>query len=591
MSYEDKIIFIFTNINGIYGRGHYSRMNILAEKLELSGFNVFFISENENDDILLLAKERGHQTLLIKEAFKKTAAAVVVDKRETDSFLIRRLKDIAPVIVIDSIGNERNDADIVIEMLPTKETKSEKDIVNIKPYSFTILKTSKNKNLEKSREVLVYVGDNRDLFDFLTSVLQNIKTHTFIVVANFPFDEVDYNRNTFDNIFVSKMKENLFDKLYSAFITYFGLSSFEALGLGIPTALISPTEYHNELAKENVSMFYNLGFYKHADKRKMTDDIKYFLRSEYVKNDLLKNAKNIDTEFSLNNFVRLFENIGKIKNVSCDVCGQGIKDISFRANIGNLYRCKKCKTIQQRYFIPADAEYNKSYFTDEYKAQYGVSYEEDKALLCLMARDRLSVLKKIKGKGTLLELGSAMGFFVREALDFGYDAEGIEISSYAASYARSHLGVNVKCASVDDFEYKKKGYDVICAWYVLEHLPNLISFLDTIYLSLKDNGVLAFSMPNCRGLTGRFKKNYYHSIVPKDHAYEFSPKSINKLLRKKGFVKYKIVIKGIHFKRFISLLPKCFYFLENIGFINFLYKHFASFAGWGDTFEAYYIKK
>lgn len=95
-------------------------------------------------------------------------------------------------------------------------------------------------------------------------------------------------------------------------------------------------------------------------------------------------------------------------------------------------------------------------FIEDYKNQYGKTYEEDKENLKRLAKNRLDIIKDIKPEGKILDLGSAMGFFLKEASLNGYKTEGIEISEYAANYCVSNLNLNVHNISLLDFEYKKK---------------------------------------------------------------------------------------------------------------------------------------
>ena len=584
---KKHIICIVTKVHGIYGHGHSSRMLVLANAIAANGGGVCFISDDKDDPIYELARQNAFNSTDLASLNRDNVSCIIIDKRESSIDYMKKLKEIAPVIIIDSNGHECKIADVVIQMFPSIHDNAD---VNIKPYDYTILNLPKNIPSITSDRILVYVGGVKDLMEYLIDVFSNIKEHNFDIVADSSI--IDNNLPLPKNIFVKPFSNTIYDKTYKAAITYFGLTAFECCSLRIPVALISPTDYHAILTKKNEDMFFDIGgFYKNLDKRKAKDNIRYFLRSSVIKSSLIKNTRKINASDAIKNFLDIIENIKNNHDIICDVCSNHLTNIISRRNISNLYRCEKCKTIKQVYFGKLEQSYDKSYFVANYKNQYGRSYEEDSSTLRLLARNRLDEIKKIKPEGNILELGSAMGFFLSEAKNYGYTAKGIEISAYAVSYAKSKLDVDIKCKSLENFEYKENEYDIICAWYVLEHLPTLIDLIDKLYISLKKGGILAFAMPNGYGITAIKKKDYYANLVPVDHVYEFSVKSIDMLLSQKGFVRVKNIAKGIHVSRFVDTIPKMFSFLNKSKMFNILYKRTINLLKLGDTFEAYYIKR
>ncbi len=589
-----KTIYVVTDVHTIYGHGHFSRMLILANALKANDYRVCFATENNNDAISTLAEKNSFAYLDLSlkpfhdhdTSHNDNIACIIVDKRESPIEFIKKLKKIAPTIIIDSNGDERVLADVLIQMLPSVYENND---VNIDPYSCTILNVEQDEEREASESVLVYVGEVKGLLDYLLEILKVIRDYHFEIVAGESI--IEENINLPKHISIRPFSDNLHEKTYKACITYFGLTAFECCCLRTPVALISPTDVHASLAKSNSDIFFDIGgVYNEIDSRTARDNIKYFLHSSIIKSSLIKHSMKIDKGNAINNFLSIIENIEELRNPTCCVCKNPLKSIISRRKASNLYRCEKCKTLNQIYFDKLGENYDKSYFMSEYKNQYGRSYEEDAITLRLLAKSRLDELKKIKPHGRILELGSAMGFFVSEALGYGYEASGLEISAYAASYAKTKLEVDVRCASVEDFDYIEDEYDIICAWYVLEHLPSLMNLLDRLHKSLKKGGILALSMPNGYGITARRKKDYYAGVVPLDHCYEFCPKSLIKLMKQKGFKHVKTISKGIYLSRFLDTMPKSLSFLNKNELFGFLYKKYAEKHQLGDTFEAYFVK-
>ena len=128
-------ICIITDIGTIYGFGHITRMKFIANKLK-NHYNFVFSSINNDSDIF---KDASIKTCKYNEIKSINPYLIIVDSREVESRFIKELKNISNVIIIDSVGNERKFADIVIEMLPNVDNSKD---VNIKPFIATILNSN-----------------------------------------------------------------------------------------------------------------------------------------------------------------------------------------------------------------------------------------------------------------------------------------------------------------------------------------------------------------------------------------------------------------------------------------------------------------
>lgn len=566
-------ICIITDIGTIYGFGHITRMKFISNKLK-EYYNFTFSSINDNSGIF---KDNTINTCRYNEIENLNPYLIIVDSREVDSKYIKELKKISNVIIIDSVGNERAFADIVIEMLPNIDNSKE---VNIKPFIATILNSNVKPKYEADAPILLYLGFNNELKNKAIEIISKIEDKNFVLIDT-------EKESEYSNIRYKNFGTDIFENPYSAVITYFGLTAFECIESSIPVILLSPTKYHDDLARSQEELFFNLGFFQNIDIDTAINKLKEFLFNDDMQNKYKEKGKLINTDKSLERIKTIIDNIKDFKNIECPFCKSRNIEMKNRNLESNLYKCQKCNTLFRKYFLPPFTDYSSKYFVEDYKNQYGKTYEEDSANLTALAKRRLEKIKKIKPNGKVLDIGSAMGFFLKEAREYGYETEGIEISEYASSYCINTLNLNVHNCSLLDFEYKEKEYDIITAWYVVEHIYNFESILERIIYSLKDDGILAFATPNGNGLSGRFNKNYF-SIVPSDHAFEANPKSLDILMSKYSLKCINLENQSVYYNRFCDIFG--FNFIIKNNFLSGIYSSFAKSKNLGDTFECIYQK-
>ena len=567
-------ICIITDIGTIYGFGHITRMKFISERLK-EYYNFIFSSINDKSGIF---KDSSIKTCKFNEIKNLNPYLIIVDSREVESKYIRELKKISNVIIVDSVGNERALADIVIEMLPNIDKN--KELVNIKPFIATILNSNVKPKYDAEAPILLYLGFNNELKNKAIEIISKIEDKNFVLI------DIE-KESEYKNISYRNFGTDIFLNPYSAVITYFGLTAFECIESSIPVILLSPTKYHDELGKSQEELFFNLGFFKDIDTDNAVKKLREFLFDNDLQNKCREKGELINTEKSLNRIKTIIDNIKDFKDIKCPFCNSDNYEMKNRNLESNLYSCRKCSTLFRKYFLPPFTDYSSKYFVEDYKNQYGKTYEEDSANLTALAKRRLEKIKKIKPNGKVLDIGSAMGFFLKEAREYGYETEGIEISEYASNYCINTLNLNVHNTSLLDFEYKEKEYDIITAWYVVEHIYNFESILERIIYSLKDDGILAFATPNGNGLSGKFNKNYF-SIVPTDHAFEANPKSLDILMSKYSLKCINLENQSVYYNRFCDVFG--FNFLKNNKFFSGIYSSIAKKKNLGDTFECIYQK-
>lgn len=105
-------------------------------------------------------------------------------------------------------------------------------------------------------------------------------------------------------------------------------------------------------------------------------------------------------------------------------------------------------------------------------------------------------LELLEKKSAVLEVGVGEGHFLQAARKKGHLAQGIELNPKGAARARA-MGFDIYELMLDELRGKiDKHFDAICAFQVLEHVPDPRYFLEGMIGMLRPGGKIILSVPN-----------------------------------------------------------------------------------------------
>lgn len=227
--------------------------------------------------------------------------------------------------------------------------------------------------------------------------------------------------------------------------------------------------------------------------------------------------------------------------------------------------------------------YSDNYFLEEYSKQYGRTYAEDEPNLRSLARRRLerSLLPRI-ARGDLLEIGCASGFFLEEARLAGFAVQGLEVSAFAAEQARSR-GLDVQTGSFLEYEATRR-FDVLAAFYVLEHFPDQREALERVSRLIKPGGFFLFALPSTNGPLFLCNREGWIKTHPEDHFADYSPRSLQRILPEYGLKVLHTMPASHHPERSCGLWRTLHQLHPE------LYRFFARRFSYGDTMDGIALK-
>jgi SAM-dependent methyltransferase len=139
---------------------------------------------------------------------------------------------------------------------------------------------------------------------------------------------------------------------------------------------------------------------------------------------------------------------------------------------------------------------------------------------------KLSLILRLNGSpGTLLDIGSGTGDFLRLAKDNGWETKGVEPNKGARNLAmKKDLHVY---ETIDMLSGKR--YDVVTLWHVLEHLPDLESVSMKVANVLKPGGILIVAVPNFKSYDAKYYNSYWAAYDTPRHLWHFSKTAMTKI--------------------------------------------------------------
>jgi 2-polyprenyl-3-methyl-5-hydroxy-6-metoxy-1,4-benzoquinol methylase len=133
---------------------------------------------------------------------------------------------------------------------------------------------------------------------------------------------------------------------------------------------------------------------------------------------------------------------------------------------------------------------------------------------------------------TLLDVGSAIGYFRQAAHEFGLSHYGLDLSEDAIRLCRETFGFDTICGSIGSLKdlapHLVGKCDLITMWDVIEHLDDPLEAVQTLREFLSDTGVIVLRTPNLAAIEAELLQDMYYSYKL-DHIQYFSPSSLNKL--------------------------------------------------------------
>lgn len=234
--------------------------------------------------------------------------------------------------------------------------------------------------------------------------------------------------------------------------------------------------------------------------------------------------------------------------VACAACKSGrLEPWGKEVAAYNLVRCSHCGfvCVGHRPTTSAITEYYSS------PSQYDV-WEAALDARQKMWTNRVNLLRKLRLRGSLLDVGTGIGQFLAVVRPLVTRVTGTEVSSSACEAAKRLYDLDVRHGILEDIPFAEK-FDVITLFHVVEHVDDPAVTLTTCVRLLNDGGLIVMAVPNeiqgfrfvvtrllCRIAPGRIARPFFtppiNLRVPDQeiHLNYFTPQSAIRLFESCG---------------------------------------------------------
>ncbi|MHC4596537.1 MAG: class I SAM-dependent methyltransferase [Planctomycetota bacterium] len=256
----------------------------------------------------------------------------------------------------------------------------------------------------------------------------------------------------------------------------------------------------------------------------------------------------------------------RTQKVPCNLCGSRDSTFLYHASdrlhgIGGTFtyvRCKECglvymnpqvvgEDIEQLY--PADyAPHSTTKKGTGFKARSLPNRIMKIPLIARLLKKLMnvkiaeSVYRKVNQQSRILDVGCGAGSFLNTVrTDKACEVYGVDISETAVREAKSSFGLDIFKGTIAEAPLPNAYFDIITAWWYLEHIPDPHATVAVISSLLKHDGYFIVGVPNFNSLYAKhFNDKWYHLDCPR-HLCIWTPQTITSLLEKHGLSVVRII--------------------------------------------------
>lgn len=261
-------------------------------------------------------------------------------------------------------------------------------------------------------------------------------------------------------------------------------------------------------------------------------------------------------------------NSDNLELIPCEICESSDHKILTKESGLNIVKCRQCGLV---FVNPRpNTEELQNFYSQYFSKDENMEEIENTAKIWQRAMSKMFAndLERINtyfpnlnpSDLKALDVGCGFGFFTKILKENGWQATGCDLSESALKYGREKLHLDLTLGDLQEIPYAKESFDVITAWFLLEHVQHPVKILGRAYELLKPGGIIAVRVPNfgffklfillkkinwfpfvktfVRAMRKETSEEHtlFHAVGAPEHLYGHTSRSLKKMYEKAGFV-------------------------------------------------------
>jgi SAM-dependent methyltransferase len=115
----------------------------------------------------------------------------------------------------------------------------------------------------------------------------------------------------------------------------------------------------------------------------------------------------------------------------------------------------------------------------------------------------------------LLDVGCGRGLRLLAFRDRGCDVHGLDFQPEVVDYVQKHFGIPVACAGVENLDrhFAPASFDLVTAFYVVEHVVDVAEVLRTCFRLLRPGGWFVAAVPMVDSVQARVFRSHWMNVT------------------------------------------------------------------------------
>lgn len=188
----------------------------------------------------------------------------------------------------------------------------------------------------------------------------------------------------------------------------------------------------------------------------------------------------------------------------CPVCLSTNTHVEYRLSGYQIAICQVCRFEYHDGFVGGggdDEVFSEAYYRERHREAFEAQFADYNRDPSAPAFSRwLGQIEKAIPKGRILDVGSALGTFLKISEARGWKPQGVEISRFAAQFAREKRGLAVFNGDLEQFvgagDAAPGSFDAVTFWDSIEHVTHPRQNLSSAVRLLRRSGLMVLTTDN-----------------------------------------------------------------------------------------------